>query len=234
MRCSGLNPVARTTAEQHADDADQPSHHFGHVILVSAVIAAFCLAAGLGSAQPGPQLQRSPAEIVNILTWGREPIGGPFALTDHQGRARRDSDFQGKLLLVYFGFTFCPDICPTDLLSISQAVDLLGSDGELVQPLFITVDPERDTVEHLAQYVSLFHPRLVGLTGDGDAIRRAADAYKVYYAKVGIGGTDYTVDHTAFIYLMGADREYLGFFPPGTSPEKIADAIRPRLPKLPK
>lgn len=171
---------------------------------------------------------------MNILTWGREPVGGPFALTDHQGRARRDSDFQGKLLLVYFGFTFCPDICPTDLLNMSLAVDQLGSDGELVQPLFITVDPERDTAEHLAQYVSLFHPRLIALTGKGDAIRRAADAYKVYYAKVGTGGTDYTVDHTAFIYLMGAQGEYLGFFPPSTPSEKIADAIRQRLPKVPK
>jgi protein SCO1/2 len=211
---------------------DRPSHYFRRVILGFAVIAAFCLAAGLGTAQPGPQSQRSPAEIVNILTWGREPIGGPFALTDHQGRARHDSDFQGKLMLVYFGFTFCPDICPTDLLSISQAVDLLGADGELVQPLFITVDPERDTAEHLAQYVSLFHPRLIGLTGEGDAIRRAADAYKVYYAKVKTGGADYTVDHTAFIYLMGAHGEYLGFFPPSTPAEKIADAIKQRLPKV--
>lgn len=204
------------------------------VMLRFALVAAFCLAAEPGSAQPGPQLQRSPAEIMNILTWGREPVGGPFALTDHQGRARRDSDFQGKLLLVYFGFTFCPDICPTDLLNISLAVDQLGSDGELVQPLFITVDPERDTAEHLAQYVSLFHPRLIALTGEADAIRRAADAYKVYYAKVGTGGTDYTVDHTAFVYLMGAQGEYLGFFPPNTSSEKIADAIRQRLPKVSK
>lgn len=204
------------------------------VMLRFALVTAFCLAAEPGSAQPGPQLRRSPAEIMNILTWGREPVGGPFALTDHQGRARRDSDFQGKLLLVYFGFTFCPDICPTDLLNISLAVDQLGSDGELVQPLFITVDPERDTAEHLAQYVSLFHPRLIALTGKGDAIRRAADAYKVYYAKVGTGGSDYTVDHTAFVYLMGAQGEYLGFFPPNTSSEKIADAIRQRLPKVPK
>lgn len=197
-----------------------------------AAIAGFCLTAGLASTQQGSRLQPSPAEIINILTWGREPVGGPFALTDHQGRTRRDTDFQGKLLLVYFGFTFCPDICPTDLLSISQAVDLLGSDGELVQPLFITVDPQRDTVEHLAQYVSLFHPRLLGLTGAEDAIRRIADAYKVYYAKVDTGGSDYTVDHTAFIYLMGTRGEYLGFFPPSTSPQKIARAIKQRLPKI--
>jgi len=161
--------------------------------------------------------------------WGREPIGGPFALIDQTGTARSEQDFKGKLLLVYFGFTYCPDICPTDLQAISLAIDQLGAAGEKVQPLFITVDPERDTSAHLAEYVSLFHPRLIGLTGDAAAIRKAADAYKVYYAKVpNEAGTDYTVDHTAFVYLMDADGNYLGFLPPGTTPERIAEAIRQR------
>ena len=106
--------------------------------------------------------------------WNREPVGGPFALIDHTGEPRTDADFRGKLLLVYFGFTFCPDICPTDLQAIGLAVDQLGAAGESVQPLFITVDPERDTPEHLADYVSLFHPRLIGLTGSREAIRQAA------------------------------------------------------------
>ena len=100
-----------------------------------------------------------------------------------------------------------------------------------MQPLFVTVDPERDTAEHLAEYVPLFHPRLIGLTGSLDAIRRAADAYKVYFAKVPIGkeAGDYTVDHTAFIYLMDRDGNYLGFFPPGTTADRMAEIIRPRL-----
>jgi cytochrome oxidase Cu insertion factor (SCO1/SenC/PrrC family) len=103
--------------------------------------------------------------------------------------------------------------------------------GERVQPLFVTVDPERDTAQHLAEYVQLFHPRLIGLTGSLDAVRKAADAYKVYFAKVPIGkeGRDYTVDHTAFIYLMDRDGNYLGFFPPGTTADRIVEIIRPRL-----
>jgi protein SCO1/2 len=112
-------------------------------------------------------------------------------------------------------------------------MDRLGSDADNVQPLFITVDPERDTPQHLAEYVPLFHPRLIGLTGSLDAIRKAADAYKVYSAKVplGKGQGDYTVDHTAFIYLMDRNGDYLGFFPPGTSADRMVEIIRPQLAK---
>jgi protein SCO1/2 len=174
---------------------------------------------------------RSPAEIMDILMWNREPVGGPFELTDHTGRVRTERDFRGQLMLVYFGFTYCPDICPTDLQAIGQALDKLGRDGERVQPLFVTVDPERDTAQHLAEYVPLFHPRLIGLTGSLDAVRKAADAYKVYFAKVPSGkeSGDYTVDHSAFIYLMDRDGNYLGFFPPGTTAERMVEIIRPRL-----
>ena len=162
--------------------------------------------------------------------WGREPVGGPFALIDHNGRSRTDEDFRGKLVLGYFGFTYCPDICPTDLQNIGLALDQLGQEAAKVQPLFITVDPERDTAEHLKEYLQSFHPSFIGLTGDTSAIRAGADAFKVYYARVSNGqGDDYTVDHTAFIYLMGADGGYVGFFPPGTSPERIAEMLRKQL-----
>ena len=165
--------------------------------------------------------------------WGREPIGGPFALIDHNGKSRTNEDFRGKLMLIYFGFTYCPDICPDDLQNIGLALDQLGAAGQKVQPLFITVDPERDTVEHLKDYVPLFHPRLVGLTGEADAIRRVARAYKVYYAKVVLPDSpQYAMDHSAFIYLVNANGEYLGFFPPGTSPERIATIIQPHLSSL--
>ncbi len=127
---------------------------------------------------------RSPTEIMDILMWNREPVGGPFELFDHNGRTRTERDFRGRLMLVYFGFTYCPDVCPTDLQAIGLAMDKLGGDSADVQPLFVTVDPERDTPAHLAEYVKLFHPRLIGLTGSAEAIRRAADAYKVYYARV--------------------------------------------------
>ncbi len=173
---------------------------------------------------------RSPAEIMDILMWNREPVGGPFELIDHSGRTRTEQDFRGRLMLVYFGFTYCPDVCPTDLQAIGLAVDKLGADSANVQPLFVTVDPERDTPAHLAEYVKLFHPRLIGLTGSAEAIRKAADAYKVYYARVDLNrDAAYTVDHTAFIYLMGRDGNYLGFFPPGTSADRMVEIIRPHL-----
>jgi protein SCO1/2 len=171
---------------------------------------------------------RSAAELMDVVMWNREPIGGPFTLTDQDGRRRTDMDFHGRLMLVYFGFTYCPDVCPTDLQQIGLALDRLGPSGEMVQPVFITVDPERDTPDHLQQYMPLFHPRFVGLTGDAAAIEAAARAYRVYFAKVERADkADYTVDHSDFIYLIGRDGEYLGFFPPGTLAERLADAIRP-------
>ncbi|MBV8169894.1 MAG: SCO family protein [Alphaproteobacteria bacterium] len=168
---------------------------------------------------------------MDVVMWNREPIGGPFALVDQTGARRTDADFRGKILLVYFGFTYCPDVCPTDLQEIAGALDRLGPDAAAVQPLFITLDPERDTPAHLKDYVALFHPRLVGLTGSAAAIKDAARAYRAYYAKVPLDGVkqdgDYTVDHSAFIYLMGRDGGYLGFFPPGTPAELIAGTLRP-------
>jgi cytochrome oxidase Cu insertion factor (SCO1/SenC/PrrC family) len=196
--------------------------------LRTVVLAALMLS---GIAPLGAQTQsaRSAAELMDAVMWNREPIGGPFALIDHNGKPRTDADFRGKLLLVYFGFTYCPDVCPTDLQNIGLALDQLGSAGEKIQPLFITLDPERDTAEHLKDYVPMFHPRLIGLTGDAAAIHAAAAAYRAYYAKVPLKGDDYTVDHSSFIYVVGADGQYLGFFPPGTPPERIAESIRPRL-----
>ena len=173
---------------------------------------------------------RSAAELMDVVMWNREPIGGPFTLTDQDGRRRTDADFRGRLMLVYFGFTYCPDVCPTDLQQIGLALDRLGVAGEMVQPVFITVDPERDTPDHLKHYMPLFHPRLIGLTGDAAAIEAAARAYRVYFAKVERADrADYTVDHSGFIYLIGRDGEYLGFFPPGTPAERLADAIRPSI-----
>lgn len=172
------------------------------------------------------QSSRSAAELMDAVMWNREPIGGPFVLVDHNGRPRTDEDFRGKLMLVYFGFTYCPDICPTDLQNIGLAVDMLGDAGERVQPLFITVDPARDTADHLKDYVPMFHPRLIGLTGNAAAIHAAAAAYRVYYAQVPLKDDDYTVDHSSFIYLMGADGKYLGFFPPGAPPERIVETLR--------
>jgi len=189
------------------------------------------LCAMLALACAGTAQARSAAETMDILMWNREPVGGPFELIDQTGKARSDRDFRGQLMLVYFGFTYCPDVCPTDLMAIGQALEQLGPDADALQPVFITLDPERDTAGHLAEYVPMFHPRLLGLTGSLEAIGAAAEAYKVYFAKVPIGkdAGDYTVDHTSFIYLMDRDGKYLGFFPPGTSAERMVEIIRPRL-----
>ncbi|QOZ28671.1 SCO family protein [Bradyrhizobium sp. CCBAU 51753] len=200
-----------------------------HVILRAIACLSVGLWLTLAAAAAGDAPARSAAEIMDILMWNREPVGGPFTLTDQAGHERSDRDFRGRLMLVYFGFTTCPDVCPTDLQAIGLALDRLGRDADQVQPIFITVDPERDTASHLADYVPLFHPRLIGLTGSSDAIRRVADAYKVYYAKVPLQDADYTVDHTAYIYLMDRDGSYLGFFPPGTSADRMVEIIKPRL-----
>jgi cytochrome oxidase Cu insertion factor (SCO1/SenC/PrrC family) len=197
----------------------------------SRAIAAAMLLLGLDGIAPSSLAEptpRSAAELMDAVMWNREPIGGPFRLTDQHGVRRSDADFRGKLMLVYFGFTYCPDICPTDLQAIGLALDQLGQAGEQVQPIFITVDPERDAPQVLADYVPMFHPRLIGLSGDAAAIRQAAAAYKVYYAKVPrTDGSDYSVDHSGFIYLMDRGGAYLGFFPPGTPADRMADVIRP-------
>ncbi|MGC1348473.1 MAG: SCO family protein [Xanthobacteraceae bacterium] len=166
------------------------------------------------------------ARLMDDLMWGRGTVGGPFELIDHRGIKRTDADFRGKLLLVYFGYTYCPDVCPADLMQIGLAIDRLGEAGDAVQPLFISVDPERDTVSMLAGYVALLHPRLIGLTGTAAQVRAVADEYKAYYARYSPpGGGEYLIDHTGFIYLMGRNGEYLGFFPPGTSADRMAEII---------
>jgi protein SCO1/2 len=159
-------------------------------------------------------------------------IGGAFALVDQSGVTRHPEDFRGKLMLVYFGYTFCPDACPTALQDMSRAIDLLGAKEDAVQPIFITIDPARDTVEQMKLYASNFHPRLIALTGTPEQVAEAAKAYRVYYAKGQSTGGDsdnYLMDHTAFIYLMGRDGKYLSHFPPGTTAEQMAAAIEKRL-----
>ena len=119
---------------------------------------------------------------------GTPAIGGPFTLVNHLGETVTDADFHGRFLLVFFGYTFCPDVCPTSLTAITDALDLLGADGDNVTPVFVSVDPERDTPEYLREYVAYFHPRLVGLSGTPAQVVAAAGAYRVYYAKADQGG----------------------------------------------
>ena len=196
------------------------------LLLVGAFAGGVAVAAAGWALWPQAPKERSVTELMEALMWGREPVGGPFALIDHDGRRRTDTDFRGKLLLIYFGFTLCSDVCPTELQAIASAIDQLGPAADAVQPLFITVDPEKDTPEQLKSYVALFHPRLIGLTGDPRAVKKVALAYKVYYAKsdpTRNAGTE--VDHTGFIFLVGPDGKYLGFAPPGTSSARLAQIV---------
>jgi cytochrome oxidase Cu insertion factor (SCO1/SenC/PrrC family) len=192
-------------------------------------LATSLLVAGAGSSRAQSPEEKSAERLMDDLMWNRGPIGGPFALIDHTGKPRTDEDFRGKLLLIYFGYSSCPDVCPTDLQQIGLAVAGLGVGAEAVQPLFITLDPERDTSEHLADYVPLFHPRLIGLTGSAEQIRRVALAYKVYYAKYPPESPDYVIDHSAFIYLVDKAGKYVGFFPPGTTADRMIEIITPTL-----
>ncbi|MHA1108822.1 MAG: SCO family protein [Alphaproteobacteria bacterium] len=162
---------------------------------------------------------------------GMAKIGGPFTLIDQHGKERRSSEFRGKLMLVFFGFTYCPDACPTTLQIISVALNTLGKQVQDVQPILITIDPERDDVAQLKSYVSNFHPRLIALTGSKQAIAAAARAYKVYYAKAAGQAEDgnYLMDHTSIIYLMGRDGSYLSHFTHKTKPEAMAATIRRQL-----
>jgi len=154
-------------------------------------------------------------------------IGGPFTLTDHTGRQVTDRDYLGGFVLIYFGYTFCPDVCPTELGDIAQALDELGDDAAAVTPVMITVDPERDTPQVLAGYVALFHERLVGLTGTPEQIKQVASAYRVYYRKAeNPGYTDYLMDHTSFIYLLDPQGKVAALFRYGTPPEEMAKRIR--------
>jgi protein SCO1/2 len=197
------------------------------LVLGGLAVAVPVAAAEPSAAAPAPPQPSAQALIEGLLS-GRAPVGGPFDLVDHMGHRRTEATFLGKLVVLYFGYTSCPDVCPTELQAISLALDKLGSAADAIQPLFITVDPERDTPVRLAEYVSSFHPRLIGLTGAPADIRKTALAYRVFFARH-VGARDYAVDHTGFVYLVGRDGRFLKYLPPGSTPDEIADAIRSQL-----
>ena len=163
---------------------------------------------------------------------GEALVGGPFTLTDHNGQRVSEQDFAGRFMLIYFGYTFCPDFCPMSLSTMASALDLLPDEqAEQVVPILISIDPERDTVEQLAQYAPLFHPRLVALTGTLEEIKQAASAYRVYFAKADAEADDgdYLMDHSTFIYLIGPDGQYRTHFSHSASAEEMAEGVREEL-----
>ncbi len=149
-------------------------------------------------------------------------IGGDFTLTDADGNVVTQERLKGQHSLVYFGFTFCPDICPTSLLTITQALQGLGTLGDKVLPVFITVDPERDTPAKIKDYIANFHPNMIGLTGTPEQVAKAAKAYKIYYAlHKEDDPKNYVVDHSGYMYLMNPDGQYVTHFSHDDSAESI-------------
>lgn len=201
------------------------------VLIASLAAAALVLAAVLAYEFTTGNSERaqSPATSGRVVgESGQAEIGGSFTLVDQNGETRTDEDFRGRFMLVFFGYTNCPDFCPTSLQTTSNLMDILGDDARRVQPVFISVDPARDTVEQLKAYSEGFHDGIVYLTGSDEQVAEAARAYRVYYSRRDIeGGVDaYIMDHSTFSYLMGPDGRFLHFFSHGTTAEQMAAEIR--------
>jgi protein SCO1/2 len=182
------------------------------VLGLAAAVAAFYLPAAPPAVQHG---------------YGEAGIGGTFVLTGTRGQTVKESDFRGKLMLVYMGYSHCPDICPMTLATMSEALKALGPDADKIAVLFISLDPERDAPQALAAYLASFDPRITGLTGSRQAIDEAAKAYKAYYKKVVTPNTgSYLIDHSGFLYLMDTRGKYLTHFEAGVKSGELAKAIR--------
>ncbi len=190
----------------------------GCISLVAIVVASF------------QKLGGSNAPRLMAVT--QDAFGGPFSLTGHTGKTITEKTYAGQYKLMYFGFTFCPAICPTELSKMTAALNVLGEDAKKIQPIFVTVDPERDTVQKMKSYVELFHPSLVGLTGTPDQISSMLKSYKIFAAKVDDPNlTEYTMDHSSFIYLMAPDGRLLHIFKIGDNADVMATTIRAWLEK---
>ncbi len=189
---------------------------------VVATLTVLALALGLTGCQP----TATPFHATD-LSAGASEIGRDLALTDHHGKARTLSDFAGKVVVVFFGYTQCPDVCPTNMTTLKQVMDLLGDDSQRVQVIFVTVDPERDTQALLAQYVPAFHPSFLGLVGNAEQTARVAKSFGVFFQKQkGSQAGHYTVDHSAGSYVFDATGKLRLYVRHGDSAAHIADDLR--------
>ena len=184
---------------------------------------------------------RSQTAAVTQPSSDEEAFGGSFSLTDQYGMRRTDADFRGKYMLIFFGYTYCPDVCPTTLAVEAEALDKLGARAANIVPIFITVDPKRDTQDQLKSYLSAFdakppssRPNFVGLTGTDEEIEKAADAYEVYYrahldGRFG-GAEGYSVDHTGNVYLMSPEGKFVAYYSQGISPDELTADLMLKVP----
>ncbi len=210
-------------------DPALPQPPLARAVLIFAVGLALLVLGAAAWILTSP-LDRGSAVTGGVTSSGTALVGGPFELVDQHGRTRRDAEFRGRPMLVYFGYTYCPDVCPTSLMAMSQGLDAFAvSNPDLakeVVPVFVTVDPARDTVATLSAYAPHFHEDLVALTGTAEQVAGAAKAYRVYYAKAEDDGTgDYLMDHSGFIYLMDREGGYRAHFPHSATAEQIAAGL---------
>ncbi len=191
------------------------------------IVGGLALGALIGLLLVPGALQRVLPGADKVLSIGQATIGGPFTLTDHTGRRVSEKDFRGKFMLIYFGFTFCPDVCPTALQVMSAALDKLGPKAQRVTPVLISVDPERDTPKQLASYIQSFHKSFVGLTGTPEDVRAAAKAYRVYFKQVKDpqSTAGYTMDHTSIVYLMDPQGRFVTHFTHATQVDAMVSGI---------
>jgi len=190
-----------------------------YAVLLAAVAAG--LLWQMGNNRPG---------VGQVVETGQAAVGGPFSLTDQYGHKKTDRDFAGRYLLIYFGYTNCPDVCPTTLSVIADAMDKIGNAGKAVVPIFITVDPDRDTPDVLKNYLSSFGPQFIGLTGPMANIAAVAKSYRVTFKKHDAVNGIYTVDHSNVIYLMGPDGHFIANYDETLGPDGLAVAIEKQLP----
>jgi len=183
----------------------------------------------MDDAAPPPTAEEKAQTAQDVA---RDIVTGEFSLIDHQGNAVTDETYRGSWLLIFFGYTHCPDVCPTSLAVVGLVMDELGEDAGKLQPLFITIDPKRDTPEVMAAYVADFHPRIIGLSGSPEQVKAAAYSHRAYYARAPveegaeITETEYAMDHSAYLYLMDPQGVYAHVFSPTDSAEEIAASIR--------
>jgi len=188
------------------------------VLLLAAIIGATAILYSFSS--------HAPTVTGGIGVSRAVPVGGPFRMTDHTGKAVSEELLQGRYTLIYFGYTFCPDVCPTELQDMSVALNLAGPAGEKVTPVFVTVDPKRDGQEEIADYVAAFHPRMIGLRGTEAETTVMTKAYRVFYQPVNQEDEYYLMDHSNFIYLMGPDGANIAIFNGEVDPQVMARGIQ--------
>ena len=180
----------------------------------------------------GPTPTSGPAVVGKTVTTGTATIGGPFTLVSTSGETVTDRSYRGKWLLIFFGYTYCPDVCPTSLNNMSVALDMLGKDASNIQPLFITVDPQRDTRDVIAAYLKSFDPRIVGLTGSQTQIDSVVKAYRVYAEsqkgeeRQAVDGENYLVAHSSYIYLIDQQGKFVNVIQGTSAGEEIAAWVR--------